>query len=161
MCYTVELPRTNNLFNNLHLTRQSFFFCNVLVRRPSSGSTILAHEQNNAQYTRGCLNTLPLHMPAILECSISAPLKQSYDINIKRNPSLAYSCDVNIKRNSIPEYFHDVRICRHLHHSSMFIPFCSESSLKNPVAFPSSSPLHGTILTRIFSIPLTSRSSYW
>ena len=76
----------------------TFFFCNISVRRSLSGSTIQANEQNNAQYTRSCLNILPLHTPAILECSTSAPLEYSYDVNIKRTQSLEYSCDVNIKK---------------------------------------------------------------
>ena len=39
VCYITELPRTNNLFNNHHLTQQSSFLAH-LVRRPSSDSTI-------------------------------------------------------------------------------------------------------------------------
>ena len=40
-----KLLCTSDLFDNLHLTQQSFFFYNALVRRSSSGSTLLAREQ--------------------------------------------------------------------------------------------------------------------
>ena len=48
VCYIVALSRMGDLFNILHVTQQSTFLLNVSVRRLSSSSTVLAHEQDNA-----------------------------------------------------------------------------------------------------------------
>ena len=158
------------------------FFCNVLVWIPSSGSTILAHEQGNAQYTRGCSNTLPLHTRAILESSICATLEYFYDVNIKRNPTLKYSYDVSIKDSNCRIflwcYQHKERNItwrsRHFTWIDDTVVMLASSSLihvypdqvqslqlEYPVALSLSSPLHGAILTCFLNSPHLRSSSEW
>ena len=68
-------------FSHEQFVQQSSFGSAILFLlqhfglKTSSGSTVLAHEQNYAQYTKRLLK-----YSAILECSISTPLEQSYCI---------------------------------------------------------------------------------